>query len=65
MKLIRFGKTGEEKPGIAMDDVFYDVSGFGEDYDENFFEAGGLRRLEIFLKANKNTLPRIGSNIRL
>jgi hypothetical protein len=24
MKLIRFGKTGEEKPGIATDDGFYD-----------------------------------------
>ena len=38
MKLIRFGKTGEEKPGIAMDDVLYDVSGFGEDYNENFLK---------------------------
>jgi len=65
MKLIRFGKTGEEKPGIAVDDVFYDASGFGEDYNENFFETGGLRRLENFLKKNKNALPKIGSNIRL
>jgi hypothetical protein len=37
MKLIRFGKAGEEKPGIVIDDVYYDVSDFGEDYDENFF----------------------------
>ena len=59
MKLIRFGKTGEEKPGIAIDDVCYDVSGFGEDYNENFFETGGLRRLEKFLKENKNTLPKL------
>jgi 2-keto-4-pentenoate hydratase/2-oxohepta-3-ene-1,7-dioic acid hydratase in catechol pathway len=65
MKLIRFGKTGEEKPGIAIDDVFYDASGFGEDYNENFFETGGLRRLEKFLKENKNALPKMGSNIRL
>ena len=65
MKLIRFGKTGEEKPGIAIDDVFYDASGFGEDYNENFFETGGLRRLEKFLKENENALPKMGSNIRL
>src|SRR6478672_7805251 len=65
MKLIRFGKTGEEKPGIVINDVFYDASGFGEDYNENFFETGGLRRLEKFLKENENALPKIGNNIRL
>jgi 2-keto-4-pentenoate hydratase/2-oxohepta-3-ene-1,7-dioic acid hydratase in catechol pathway len=65
MKLIRFGTTGGEKPGIVIDDVFYNVSGFGEDYNENFFETGGLRRLEMFLKENKDNLPKIGSNMRL
>ena len=65
MKLIRFGKTGEEKPGIVIDDVFYDVSGFGGDYNEDFFETGGIGRLENFLKENKNNLPKIVSNIRL
>ena len=65
MKLIRFGKAGEEKPGIVIDDVYYDVSDFGEDYDENFFGTGGLNRLEKFLKENKNALPKIANNIRL
>jgi 2,4-didehydro-3-deoxy-L-rhamnonate hydrolase len=65
MKLIRFGKSGEEKPGIVIDDVYYDTSGFGEDYNENFFETDGIKRLENFLKQNKNTLSRIGNNIRL
>ena len=65
MKLIRFGKAGEEKPGIVIEDVCYDVSDFGEDYDENFFGTSGLNRLEKFLKENKNTLPKIANNIRL
>jgi len=65
MKLIRFGKAGEEKPGIVIDDVYYDVSDFGEDYDENFFGTSGLNRLEKFLKENKNALPKIANNIRL
>ena len=65
MKLIRFGKTGEEKPGIVIDDVFYDVSGFGGDYNEDCFETGGIGRLENFLKENKDNLPKIVSNIRL
>jgi len=65
MKLIRFGKAGEEKPGIVIDDVYYDASDFGEDYDENFFGTSGLNRLEKFLKENKNALPKIANNIRL
>jgi 2-keto-4-pentenoate hydratase/2-oxohepta-3-ene-1,7-dioic acid hydratase in catechol pathway len=28
-------------------------------------ETGGLRRLERFLKENKNTLPKLEANIRL
>jgi 2-keto-4-pentenoate hydratase/2-oxohepta-3-ene-1,7-dioic acid hydratase in catechol pathway len=65
MKLIRFGKTGEERPGIVIDDVCYDLSEFGEDYDENFFGTGGLRRLEKFLKENRNTLQKVRSGTRL
>jgi len=65
MKLIRFGNTGEEKPGIVMDDVRYDVSSLGEDYNENFFGTGGLERLERFFNEKKDTLPKVGSNARL
>ncbi len=65
MKLIRFGKSGEEKPGVAIDDNLYDASEFGEDYNEKFFETAGLSRLEKFLKGKKSTLPKIGSDIRL
>ena len=65
MKLIRFGNTGEEKPGIVIDDVCYDVSGFVKDYDENFFGSGGLGRLEKFVNEKKGTLTKVGNNIRL
>lgn len=36
MKLIRFGEIGKEKPGVHIDGVNYDVSGFIQDYDELF-----------------------------
>ena len=37
MKLIRFGKPGNEKPGIQLDKgQKIDVSAFGLDYDEVF-----------------------------
>ena len=65
MKLIRFGKGGEEKPGIMVDEVYYDVSAFGEDYNENFFGTGGLERLEGFFTTNKRDLPKIQSGARI
>ena len=42
MKLIRFGEAGKEKPGVCIDDEYYDVSGFIQDYDERFFANGGF-----------------------
>ncbi|HEV8505180.1 MAG TPA: fumarylacetoacetate hydrolase family protein [Chitinophagaceae bacterium] len=65
MKLIRFGKEGEEKTGVVVDYVYYDASSLGEDYNENFFGTGGLKRLEKFLKENKSSLPKIDADVRL
>ena len=46
MKLIRFGEPGRERPGLIVDGGRrIDVSGFGADYDEEFFGSGGLERL--------------------
>lgn len=65
MKLIRFGPYGQEKTGIVIDDISYDTSSFGEDYNENFFETDGIQRLLHFLSHNKDRLPGIENNIRL
>ena len=45
MKLIRFGPTGRERSPACMlgDGTRIDASGFGEDWDERFFETDGLR----------------------
>lgn len=48
MKLIRWGKPGQEKTGVIINDVKYDTSAFGEDYNEAFFENDGLNRLAAF-----------------
>ena len=52
MKLIRFGNSKSEKPGILTDDGYrFDVSNFLSDYDENFFESDGIKKLKDgFLK---------------
>jgi 2,4-didehydro-3-deoxy-L-rhamnonate hydrolase len=65
MKLIRYGNPGEEKTGVIIDDVSYDTSAFGEDYNEQFFETGGLQRLEGFLKKEAGKLKEIDSKARL
>ena len=57
MKLIRFGEAGKEKPGVVINDTCYDVSAWVQDYDEDFFENGGLAKLEKVITSNK--LPAI------
>ena len=65
MKLIRFGEINKEKTGIILNEAYYDTSSFGEDYDEKFFESGGLKRLQEFIESNKEKLPLVSKDIRL
>ena len=45
MKLIRFGAKEQEKPGVQLDSgKRIDVSNFGMDYTESFFENGGIQK---------------------
>src|SRR6266496_3721045 len=65
MKLIRFGAPNKEKPGIILDGEYYDVSALTEDYNERFFESGGLDLLQKFIEQKKDQLPKILKDIRL
>jgi 2-keto-4-pentenoate hydratase/2-oxohepta-3-ene-1,7-dioic acid hydratase in catechol pathway len=65
MKLIRHGEVNKEKTGIIIEDNYYDTSAFGEDYNEQFFEFGGLSRLQKFIESNKGQLPVISKEVRL
>src|SRR3954463_5083547 len=65
MKLIRWGAIGKEKPGVILNDLWYDTSALGGDYNEEFFENNGLARLEEFVKANAGKLIQIDQNERL
>lgn len=65
MKLIRFGKEGKEKPGVCINNINYDVSGFINDYDESFFTNGGLPHLEWMLQQHKDMLRPIPTDMRL
>ena len=63
MKLIRFGEPGKEKPGIVIQDKWYNVSSFIKDYDEDFFANDGIHQLEKIVVENQ--LPEVDSNQRL
>lgn len=66
MKLIRFGATGYEKPGIQLENgTRIDVSAFGSDYDEIFFGSDGIERLADWLQSNQENCPVVDATIRL
>ncbi len=66
MKLIRFGPAGHEKPGLYIDEnTILDLSGFGEDYDEGFFEEDGLIRLQNWVDQNKKSQIKINPDTRI
>ena len=63
MKLIRFGEPGSEKPGVIINDAWYDVSEHLTDYDEKFFEKDGLLKLKTIV--TEKTLKEVSRDIRL
>jgi 2-keto-4-pentenoate hydratase/2-oxohepta-3-ene-1,7-dioic acid hydratase in catechol pathway len=65
MKLIRYGQPGQEKPGVIINDQQYDVSAFGEDYNEAFFATDGIQRLADFLQTDESKLTPIADGERL
>lgn len=50
MKLIRWGEAGNEKPGVILNDDWYDVSEYFGDFDPVFFETGGISLLEKIIR---------------
>ncbi len=65
MKLFRFGKNGEEKPGVVIQGKYYDVSDFVNDYDEHFFANDGLNLLSEILNKNELFLREINDSVRI
>lgn len=64
MKLIRFGEAGKEKPGIILNQKWFDVSALVQDYDEAFFENDGLNQLKKWLAGNPE-MPEVPTDTRL
>ena len=64
MKILRFGESGKEKPGVLVNDEILDVSAFGQDFNEDFFGTDGLDRLSKWLKSN-SSLPKVAAGVRI
>jgi 2,4-didehydro-3-deoxy-L-rhamnonate hydrolase len=65
MKLIRYDDNGRLKQGVIIDDKYYDVSSFGEEYNESFFGSEGLRRLREFVDTNQDKLTSLSQPVKL
>jgi 2,4-didehydro-3-deoxy-L-rhamnonate hydrolase len=66
MKLIRFGERGQEKPGVLLNDgTRIDASALGLDYNEAFFADGGLPKLDLWLRKEASSAPRVAPTVRL
>ncbi|HTB26225.1 MAG TPA: fumarylacetoacetate hydrolase family protein [Puia sp.] len=65
MKLIRWKKGEKTLPGIIRNEHYFDVSALNEDYNEEFFETGGLTRLRSFLDKNSADLKKLEEPIIL
>ncbi len=66
MKLIRFGKSGKERPGLILEDGRrIDAATFGEDYTESFFATGGIGRLRAWATQNAASAPTVEESVRL
>ena len=54
MKLIRFGEAGKEKPGLLLNNgKVADLSGYFSDFNEAFFEQGGIDRIHELVASEK------------
>lgn len=65
MKLIRYGSAGSELPGVILDGQRYSVASLIKEYDRAFFEEHGLARLNEYVKAHRDVLPKIADTERL
>jgi len=63
MKLIRFGTEGQEKPGVIINEKWYDVSHLTGDYNEAFFAGNAITELKTAIE--KGGLTEVDQTTRL
>lgn len=63
MKLLRFGKSGQEKPGLLINGQRKDLSSYFSDWNRDFFNNDGLQKLSTLLESGE-TLPDVAEGER-
>ena len=64
MKLIRFGATGHEAPGILFGERRKDCSAHFTDWNRQFFDTGGLSALAELVERKGDELPDVPGDAR-
>jgi 2,4-didehydro-3-deoxy-L-rhamnonate hydrolase len=59
MKLFKYGVAGKEKCGVVVNGELYGAARLVKDYDEKFFETGGLARLEAEILRGSDKLTKL------
>ncbi|MFY7899988.1 MAG: fumarylacetoacetate hydrolase family protein [Chitinophagaceae bacterium] len=65
MKLIRFGAIGNEKTGIHINGINYDVSAFIPEYNETFFANDGINQLAKIVAEHQASFPIVPAGTRI
>jgi 2,4-didehydro-3-deoxy-L-rhamnonate hydrolase len=65
MKLFRYGNPGQEKPGVVWNNQHCSVADVVADYNEAFFDAGGIQSLTEWLNANGDSLTPLPDGFRI
>lgn len=65
MRLFRFGPQGQERPGVWYEGKKIDVSGFCQDYGQDFFGTDGPSRLAEWLKKHADSCSIVADSERL
>jgi 2,4-didehydro-3-deoxy-L-rhamnonate hydrolase len=64
MKLFRYGNPGEEKPGVFASGHHYSVAEAFSDFNESFFETGGMQKLVSWFNDNVDGLTPLEDGFR-
>ena len=59
MKLFKYGAAGKEKCGVVVKGELYGAARLVKDYDEKFFETGGLAKLEAEILRGSDKLTKL------
>lgn len=65
MKLVRYGKSGNEKPAVLVDNTLYDATAIIGDFNDSFFTENGIEKLHEYIASNDAEGIELTDDVRL